>query len=414
MDNETQSQPESQSESKSPSVRSVNSVVNPPGELIKPEPRTPVHIRLAESEGPGGERDLKFIDDLHKRHTHALGRWPLAQFRDYLKNGQVLIAETPPPRTSEGKEIPGVRGVPMGYIIGTDKYFKREDVGAIFQIAVRECDQRALIGAMLVKAMFERAAWGCRLFCCWCAQDLAANYFWESLGFVPLAFRTGSERAGRIHIFWQKRIREGDDKCPWWFPSQTTGGAIREGRLVLPIPPGTHWSDAKPMVVPGVPAIEGEDQRSEVRDQKSEIGGDENGQLTADRCPLTSEPKKRRRRKRETEAERRARRSIIAGGFRLNDAPDVAAKEEQKPGAAIRRQAKKAKPKPKEKRKYDPRYVDAARELCARYLEALQRDGAEDVLPNGAGKYDVSRGLPAADEGNGNLAGRGVKFLGAA
>jgi hypothetical protein len=49
---------------------------------------------------------------------------------------------------------------------------------------------------MLVQAMFERAAYGCKLFCCWCAQDLAANYFWESIGFVPLAFRTGSRRNG--------------------------------------------------------------------------------------------------------------------------------------------------------------------------------------------------------------------------
>src|SRR5205814_3093116 len=70
-----------------------------------------------------------------------------------------------------------------------------------------------------------------------------------------LAFRTGSRGKGRrgqarIHIFWQKRIREGDTSTPWWFPALTTGGAIGEGRLVLPIRPGTHWSDAKPIVLP--------------------------------------------------------------------------------------------------------------------------------------------------------------------
>ena len=31
-------------------------------------------------------------------------------------------------------------------------------------------------------------------------------------------------------------------------------GAIREDRLVLPIPPGTHWSDAKPLILPADPA----------------------------------------------------------------------------------------------------------------------------------------------------------------
>src|SRR5947207_4541238 len=109
----------------------------------------------------------------------------------------------------------------------------------------------------MVKAMFGRVAWGCKLFCCWCAQDIEANRFWESLGFVPLAFRAGSRDKGRVHIFWQKRIRAGDVTTPYWFPSQTTGGSIREDRLVFPIPPGTHWSDAKPIILPALSAVEG-------------------------------------------------------------------------------------------------------------------------------------------------------------
>src|SRR5262249_35034191 len=98
--------------------------------------------------------------------------------------------------------------------------------------------------------MFDRAAWGCKLFCCWCAQDIEANRFWESMGFVPLAFRAGSESKRRTHIFWQKRIRQGDATTPWWFPAETKGGALMEDRLVFPIPPGTHWSEAKPIVLP--------------------------------------------------------------------------------------------------------------------------------------------------------------------
>src|SRR5207249_1659370 len=96
----------------------------------------------------------------------------------------------------------------------------------------------------------DRAAYGCKLFCCWCAQDIEANYFWESLGFVPLAFRAGSREKDRVHIFWQRRIRAGDSVTPYWFPSQTTSGSIREDRLVLPIPPGTHWRDVMPRVLP--------------------------------------------------------------------------------------------------------------------------------------------------------------------
>ena len=51
-----------------------------------------------------------------------------------------------------------------------------------------------------------------------------------------------------MHIFWQKRIREGDTTTPWWFPAKTDAGAMREDRLVLPIPPGKQWSDEMPVL----------------------------------------------------------------------------------------------------------------------------------------------------------------------
>ena len=129
-----------------------------------------------------------------------------------------------------------------GYIISKDRYLKRDELGVVYQLCVAPSVQRGLIGAALVKAVFERAAYGCRLFCCWCAQDLAANEFWEAMGFVPLAFRVGGKKK-RVHIFWQKRICEGDDATPWWYPFKTDSGAIREDRVVFPIPPGVGWRD---------------------------------------------------------------------------------------------------------------------------------------------------------------------------
>ncbi len=90
---------------------------------------------------------------------------------------------------------------PVGYCIGNDQYFKRDDVGIIYQMNVVPGRQRGFIGASLLKAQFERSAYGCKLYCCWCAQDIAANRFWESMGFVALAFRAGSEKKARVHIF---------------------------------------------------------------------------------------------------------------------------------------------------------------------------------------------------------------------
>src|SRR5687768_8797363 len=108
----------------------------------------------------------------------------------------------------------------LGYIIARDRYLKRDELGVVYQLNVVPDQQRRLIGAHLVRSVFERAAYGCRLFCCWCAQDLAANRFWESLGFIPLAFRAGSTGKRRVHIFWQRRIVADDVATPYWYPFQ--------------------------------------------------------------------------------------------------------------------------------------------------------------------------------------------------
>src|SRR5213075_51106 len=127
------------------------------------------------------------------------------------------------------------------------------------------------------------SAYGCRLYCCWCAKDLDANYFWEAMGFVPIAVRAGSRTRGgrrsqvggrtsevaqdvslrptthdpqptpasraRVHIFWQKRIVEGDVETKWWYPSKTDQGAIRADRIVFPIPPGVSWKDVEAVAI---------------------------------------------------------------------------------------------------------------------------------------------------------------------
>ena len=126
---------------------------------------------------------------------------------------------------------------------------KREDVGIIYQMNVVPARQRGLIGATLLRAMFDRAAYGCRLFCCWCARHRGESFLGVA-GIHPAGVRAGSREKGRVHIFWQRRIRAGDATTPYWFPSRTTSGSIREDRLVFPIPPGVHWGDAMPRVLP--------------------------------------------------------------------------------------------------------------------------------------------------------------------
>ena len=303
-----------------------------------PLPSVDVTIRL------GLPSDVPFLDSLQKLHTKKVGWMPSAQFEGKIKAGHVLIAE------DESKQ-------PVGYCIGNDQYFKRDDVGIIYQMNVLPGKQRGFIGATLLKAMFDRAAYGCKLFCCWCAQDIEANYFWESLGFIPLAFRAGSRGKQRVHIFWQRRIRAGDTTTPYWFPSQTTSGSIREDRIVLPIPPGTRWSDAKPMILPGAESVE------------------ETKSLPGVRKPR--EPKSSKAVPVQNQS------AITTGGLRFAAS------------ATPESDAVKPKRERKSKVKNDPKHVAAARELRDRWLEQVN---ATPLLSHG--KYDVSKELvtPAPKE----------------
>jgi hypothetical protein len=300
------------------------------GPLPIPVPPLPLNIR------PATLSDLAFIDRLQKMHTKAVGWMPTNQLEGCIKLGRMLIAEES-------------ASSPVGYLLGADRYFKRDDVGIIYQMNVLPERQRGFVAASLLKAQFERSAYGCKLYCCWCAQDLAANKFWEAMGFVPLAFRTGGtgngKKPARMHIFWQKRIRSGDESTPWWFPSETSSGAIRENRIVLPIPPGTHWSDAKPLVLPGM-----------------ELGGG-----TAKHLPAPKKP-----RIKVVKVEPISRTSIASGGLRFANPKPVEVVVE--------------KPKREKQTKNDPRLVAAARELRDRWLEQVN---ANPLLS--CGKYEVSR-----------------------
>ena len=313
-----------------------------PSSLL-PLPALPITVR------PATTADLPFIDALQKKHSKAVGWMPTQQLEGKIAAQQMLIAAN-------------AANESLGYLIGQDRYFKRDDVGIIYAINIVPAAQRSLVAATLLKAQFERSAYGCRLYCCWCAQDLAANRFWEALGFVPIAFRTGSAKKSRVHIFWQKRIRAGDTGdlasggTAWWFPSQTSSGSIREDRIVLPIPPGTHWSEAKPLVLPG---MDGAPRR-----RSPQIG-----------VPACATQKQG---------------PSSLGGSALRFSPP--------------KKSKRSKAE-REKRVNDPRLIAAARELRDRWQETIARDPRllESYAPSAQQRYDVSRQIVAGTVGAAQL-----------
>ena len=278
--------------------------------------------------------DLPFVDALQKKASRSLGFMTRGTLEGKVRLGDVTIAESRD-------------GEPVGYCIASDRYYKREDCGVIYQVNVAPGRRRDLVGAALVRGAIARWPYGVKLACCWCAQDLEGPMrFWESLGFVPLAYRGGSRGKGRVHVFWQRRVRQDDEVTPYWYPSQTTGGMICEDRLVLPIPPGIHWSEAKPVILPG-----------------------------DDRPAL---PKARRRAKQKPKAPEPT--GLASGGFRFGPPPTP------EPEPEVKEKTPAAK--------NDPILVRKVRELRDRYLEAVEE--RPWLLAGEAGKYDVGRALPAA------------------
>jgi hypothetical protein len=322
------------------STELANIEVSNAGAIALPPPRVPITIRAATLD------DFRFIDDLQSTHNRQVGFMHEKTIKGKIELGHVLVAEDEAMRAA-------------GYCIGNDRYFKRDDVGVIYHMNISPGKQRGLVGATLLKAMFDRAAYGCKLFCCWCAQDIAAIKFWEAMGFTPLAFRAGGRAKKRVHIFWQKRIRAGDDETPYWYPSLTAGGAIAEDRLVFPIPPGTHWSDAKPVILPG------QAEQNELANPKSKI------QTTA--APMPLPPTTRR--------------------VQFGRPPAAGTK-----ATNVVVNASKPKPAKKPKQKHDPRHIAAARELRDRYLEHV--NSHEHALPAAKGKYHVSKHLPPPEAGD--------------
>lgn len=401
-------------------IRRVSGEVVDGSSSLTPNPHNPTPVPALPGLGesirirPGVLNDYPFIDDLQKQHKKAVGFMWEAAIKGHIEKGNVLVAEA----IGRGPEACGLgleedMGLhhdkpqdasltprPVGYILGVDRYLKRDELGIIYQLNVAPGSQRGLIGANLLKAKFESSAYGCRLYCCWCAQDLAANQFWEAMGFVPLAFRTGGGRrkkdGPRMHIFWQKRIREGDTGdpasggTPYWFPSQTGAGAIGEDRLVLPIPPGTYWSDAKPVVLPEGPSQSEETLLLEAEvDRLTKAKKAVRKGLGLEGCGLKGKTK------------RAVTKSAAAGGLHFGPRKlSVAEAEVEKADAAAKRAADEAakleaelkeakKAARKAKKKFDPAQEAFARELKDRWLEQVAEQPG--LLAASAARYDVTR-----------------------
>ncbi|MEM1097365.1 MAG: hypothetical protein AAGH92_01125 [Planctomycetota bacterium] len=409
----------------------------PPRPLPLPGPGVDFDVRLAI------EDDIPWIDALQRasnREARALGFWSRKMFEGYIAKKNIWIAESVCPNSGTGfqpvdrgamgsadRPTTGWKPVPLGYCIASDTYFKREDVGVIYQMNIAPGSRRSFVASNLLQRVWETWPWGVKLCGLWCAQDLKANHFWEKCGFRPIAFRAGSSRhtvtnldgstsEGRVHLYWQKRIRAGDTETSYWYPSKTGGGAMREDRVVFPMPPASevHWSKAAPRFLPGVGEV-----FEAIREDRSDAEREALKLLApppeAGRAEREArlEAKAAARRKREAAAQTRQRRAATMAEGGLSFAPpppspeqvDVELAADRSSEADARKDAKrKAQQQAKlagdaAAKRNHPVLEQMARTLRDRWVEAVSSSSGGAMEPRllGGGScgdvpdYDVSR-----------------------
>lgn len=316
---------------------------------------------------PAIATDITFIDQLQKMMGHELGFRYLAEYEKAIADGACIYVAI------------DCNGVPFGFIFGKDRYKSQDHVGIIYQLAVVPVKRRSQLASMLVAAFIAGSCRSMKLLCCWCGQDLPANKFWLGIGCVPLAFRTGSRRSQRIHIFWQMRTRSGDCSTPYWYPFETSGGAVRENRMVLPIPRSVHWSGNLPALIPGihsggtVPLLPNglPSPSATPTPQRKALPGP----------PPTPQQRAAAFRQKHMKAPPAGHVAVMSSSglkyFRTNE--QIAADNFEAPKV-------KREPRPRN----DPVHVRAARELQSAYLDAV----AAAPPPVSEAKYDVRRSVP--------------------
>jgi hypothetical protein len=190
---------------------------------------------------------------------------------------------------------------------------------------------------------------------------------------------SGSERKGASFNDPRPTTHDPRRAAPYWYPFQTNGGAIREDRLVFPIPPGTRWQDVRAVEVPVTNKDEGGRMKDEGKTKKKALPGPRAKSGSSFIPHPSSLPHMV---------------AIIVGG-RVKYVPKPG-RVEPAPAKPERKAKAERASKPKAGT-IDPKYLTAARELRDRYLEHVNGERVNDqLLLRSAGKYDVSRALSSA------------------
>lgn len=141
------------------------------------------------------EMMLRYVLELARKNTEALGFIPAPKLEQYAAAGQLWMAY-------ENDD-------PCGYLV----FGAGWPVLRIYQACIQYDARRREHGLALLRRLIAYAiAHGYEAISCWCADDLEANAFWQAAGFVWAGQREGGRRRGSKHnrwVLWLPHPRQG-------------------------------------------------------------------------------------------------------------------------------------------------------------------------------------------------------------
>lgn len=137
--------------------------------------------------------DARFVLALQRKFSNELGFIPGEALRHRIKLRQVSIALE--------------NGEPAGFILAAQELSQAKHIRPIFQAAICYDAQRRHHGLSLVGRLSQEAREnGQSIIQCFCRQDIDANAFWRSAGFVQVALRDVNAVRGTPCVLWRKPL----------------------------------------------------------------------------------------------------------------------------------------------------------------------------------------------------------------
>lgn len=128
---------------------------------------------------------LPYVLDLGRRHYEEIGFIPKPRLEQYARQGQLWTEH-------ENGEL-------CGYLVWGNGW----PVLRVYQVCIQYDAQRRLHGARLIGRLIQKAEReGYSRISCWVADDIPANDFWRSMGFVLSGERDGGAARKRRHNAW--------------------------------------------------------------------------------------------------------------------------------------------------------------------------------------------------------------------